>query len=65
MSPNEKYICLGCKHNRYMRGGCDAFPLGIPQSILEDIIEKGHSTPFPEQKNKIVFEAGTPSDIVK
>jgi len=47
-------ICFKCKHfRRWDGGGCDAFPGGIPDDILEF---NEHSKPVKEQGNNIVFE---------
>lgn len=46
-------ICMECVHFREFNGGCDAFPNGIPQSIIES---NTHDTPVEGQKNNIVFE---------
>lgn len=57
MTQTLNLICFKCKHFRPIRGGCDAFPGGIPDKILQ---ENEHDKPLPEQKNKIVFEPGEP-----
>jgi len=38
-----------------LSGGCDAFPDGIPDEILEN---NKHSKPIKSQNNKIVFKKG-------
>ena len=35
---------------------CEAFPDGIPKSIIMG--KNAHERPLPKQKNKIVFEQG-------
>jgi len=50
----KKLVCFKCKHFRRFKGGCDAFPDGIP-----DVITSGfnkHLEPLPNQGNNIVFE---------
>lgn len=50
----KNLVCFKCKHLRIIKGGCDAFPQGIP-----DVITSGfnkHSKPLPNQENNIVFE---------
>lgn len=46
-------ICMNCKHFREFEGGCDAFPDGIPEIIIET---NEHNKPLPEQKNNIIYE---------
>lgn len=55
MTETINLICFNCKHYReaWQGGGCDAFPNGIPDEILE---ENEHSTPIHGQDNDIVFE---------
>ena len=49
----ENMRCYACRN--YMGDlTCQAFPKGIPKSILVD--ENGHSNPLPDQGNNIVFE---------
>lgn len=55
MTETIDLICYKCKHFRPLSGGCDAFPDGIPDEILQT---NEHAKPLPEQKNNIVFEAG-------
>lgn len=50
----KNLICFGCKHLRPIKGGCDAFPDGIPDEITSG--ENKHSKPLPDQENDIVFE---------
>lgn len=47
-------LCRKCKHRRPILGGCDAFPDGIPQQIVNGQIE--HTKVIEGQKNDIVFE---------
>ena len=50
-------ICKDCKHfreNEFDLLGCNAFPNGIPDAILQGFND--HSKPLPEQDNDIVFE---------
>lgn len=46
-------ICYNCVHFREFEGGCDAFPNGIHEIIIET---NEHSEPLEEQENDIVFE---------
>jgi len=55
-------VCFKCKHFRRFEGGCDAFPDGIPKEIT--IGNNDHSTPLPNQDNKIVFELDQDIDLV-
>ena len=56
MQPNpETFICFKCIHRRPYSGGCNAFPIDIPNEI---IFKNKHNTPIKEQKNNIVFEEG-------
>ena len=50
-------ICLRCKHFREIEGGCDAFPKGIPNEILET---NKHDKPIEGQENNIIFEKQKP-----
>ena len=45
--------CLGCEH-QHIEGTCDAFPEGIPLSIVSGDVQ--HTKPLKRQKNKIIFE---------
>jgi hypothetical protein len=45
-------VCFKCKNFRRFRGGCLAFPRGIPDQITSG----QHSKPIKGQRNKIVFE---------
>ena len=47
-------VCFKCKNFRRFRGGCLAFPSGIPNQITSG--QNKHSKPLKGQKNKIVFE---------
>ncbi len=42
-----------------LRGGCNAFPVGIPYEISSGIQET-HDLPTPDHENDIVFEEGAP-----
>lgn len=53
MTDTIDLICFDCKHFNPFKGGCEAFPEGIPDKILEDNI---HDNPIPGQDNEIVFE---------
>lgn len=57
----KKFICFHCKHFRPFKGGCDAFPDGIPYEIAE--LGQPHNKPLKGQKNKIVFERGIPERV--
>lgn len=46
--------CISCKNFDAETSKCLAFPLGIPQEILDG--SNDHSKPLPEQLNDIVFE---------
>lgn len=48
------FICFECKHFDIFKGGCTAFPDGIPEEITSG--ENEHSIPLPDQPNDIVFE---------
>lgn len=50
----KELICFKCKHFRMFKGGCDAFPNGIPDQITSG--KNKHSKPLPNQGNNIVFE---------
>jgi hypothetical protein len=52
-------ICFHCVHFREFSGGCDAFPDGIDDFVLET---NEHNKPIPGQKNDIIFEYGTPRE---
>lgn len=54
MSEAKELICFKCKHFREFKGGCDAFPDGIPDEIVSG--ENQHLKPLPDQKNNIIFE---------
>jgi len=47
------FTCLNCKHYKW-DNICNAFPDGIPISIVEGLND--HSKPLSFQKNDIVFE---------
>ena len=51
----NNFICTKCQHFRMLSIGCDAFPDGIPDEILEN---NKHSKPIKGQNNKIVFKKG-------
>lgn len=53
MTDTIDLICFECKHYRGDAGGCDAFPDGIPDVILET---NNHDEPLPDQGNDIIFE---------
>ena len=55
-------ICLKCIHFRPLRGGCDAFPDGIPDQIIGS---NEHSKPLKDQKNNIVFTKASKEEILK
>jgi hypothetical protein len=50
----KNLICFKCKHLRMLKGGCDAFPNGIPSEITSG--QNQHSKPLKGQTNTIVFE---------
>jgi hypothetical protein len=54
-------VCFRCKNFRRFKGGCLAFPDGIPDEITSG--QNEHSKPLNEQKNKIVFEQMKESDL--
>lgn len=60
MTDTINLICFKCKHFRPVKGGCKAFPDGIPDSILQS---NSHSKPIKGQKNEVVFEKGNPMQI--
>jgi len=50
----EQVLCVRCKH--YLGDlNCLAFPLGIPDEILE--AKNDHTKPLEEQENDLVFES--------
>lgn len=49
----DSIICDFCTYILIRRYTCEAFPLGIPEEILNRKIV--HSKPLPEQGNNIVF----------
>jgi hypothetical protein len=55
MTETINLICFSCIHRRngWDGGGCDAFPDGIPDQIIET---NKHDKPLKEQENEIVFE---------
>jgi hypothetical protein len=54
-------VCFRCKNYRRFKGGCLAFPNGIPDEIVSG--ENEHSKPLKGQRNKIVFEQMKESDL--
>jgi hypothetical protein len=54
-------VCFRCKNYRRFKGGCLAFPNGIPDEIVSG--ENQHSMPLKGQRNKIVFEQMKESDL--
>ena len=54
-------VCFRCKNFRRFKGGCTAFPDGIPDEITSG--KNRHSQPLKGQKNKIVFEQMKESDL--
>jgi hypothetical protein len=54
-------VCFRCKNYRRFKGGCLAFPNGIPDVIISG--ENQHSQPLKGQRNKIVFEQMKESDL--
>jgi hypothetical protein len=57
----ENQVCLRCKNFRRVKGGCLAFPEGIPDEITGGFNQ--HSKPLKGQRNKIVFEQMVESDL--
>lgn len=57
----KKLVCFKCKHFKMFKGGCDAFPNGIPSEITSG--KNQHSKPLKGQKNKIVFEQMVENDL--
>ena len=53
-------VCFKCRNFRRFKGGCLAFPDGIPDQITSG--QNEHSKPLKGQKNKIVFEPIKESD---
>jgi len=53
-------VCMNCVHLRQNRGGCDAFPDGIPWEITSG--DNKHLIPLEGQGNDIVFEEGEPQE---
>ena len=47
-------VCFYCKHCNKFKGGCKAFPNGIPDEITSG--ENKHKKPLLDQDNDIVFE---------
>jgi hypothetical protein len=54
-------VCFRCKNFRRFKGGCLAFPNGIPNEITSG--QNEHSKPLKGQRNKIVFEQMKESDL--
>jgi hypothetical protein len=54
-------VCFKCKNFRRFKGGCLAFPNGIPDEITSG--QNEHSKPLKGQRNKIVFEQMKESDL--
>jgi hypothetical protein len=59
MTDTINLICFNCQHWRGpgKGGGCEAFPDGIPDKILQT---NKHDKPLPEQDNKLIFEPKKP-----
>jgi hypothetical protein len=53
MTSTIDLICFKCKHWLELKGGCNAFPDGIPDLIL---LNNKHSKPIENQMNNLVFE---------
>ena len=49
----ENLICLGCKHWREFGIGCDAFPEGVPETIIR---RNKHDRKIKGQKNDLTFK---------
>ena len=47
-------VCFRCKNFEMFKGGCKAFPDGIPDAITSGLNK--HSKPLKGQTNTIVFE---------
>ena len=58
----ENFICIKCQHFREFEGGCDAFPNGIPESVL---FNNKHNKRLPEQDNDIVFKKGKSLELIR
>ena len=54
-------VCFRCKNFRRFKGGCLAFPNGIPDEIVSG--QNEHFNPLKGQRNKIVFEQMKESDL--
>ena len=54
-------VCFRCKNFRRFKGGCLAFPDGIPDEITSG--QNEHSKPLKGQKIQIVFEQMKESDL--
>jgi hypothetical protein len=47
-------VCFNCLHFDFIKGGCKAFPTGIPSEITSG--RNKHLKPLNEQKNDIIFK---------
>jgi hypothetical protein len=47
-------ICFKCAHFDREKLNCAAFPVEIPDEILQG--DNNHTKPLPEQKNNIIFQ---------
>ena len=56
----EDHNCFSCKHFRTFRGGCNAFPKGIPMEVSDE--GNPHTSPLPGQENDIVYEKKAPGE---
>lgn len=56
----DNHNCFSCKHFRSFRGGCDAFPDGIPMEISDE--GDPHTTRMEGQGNDIVYEKKAPGE---
>jgi len=61
MMEPRNFICFRCKHWRYFDDGCDAFPEGIPDEILQT---NKHDQPLSDQENDLVFSPGDADEIL-
>ncbi len=59
MTSTINLICFKCKHWKAFETGCNAFD-EIPDQVL---LENKHDKKLKGQKNDLIFEEGTPTDL--